>query len=76
MMESLNIGTDRPAALLKKRPWHRSLRMSFAKFLKTLFLQNTSKLLLLKNISAKYINSLIMKVKTLFQTFILNIWFL
>ena len=32
----------RPATLLKKRLWHRCFPVSFAKFLKTLFLQNTS----------------------------------
>ena len=32
----------RPAALLKKRLWHRCFPVNFAKFLRTSFLQNTS----------------------------------
>ena len=32
----------RPAILLKKRPWERCFFVNFAKFLRTLFLQNTS----------------------------------
>ena len=32
----------RPSTLLKKRLWHRSFPMNFMKFLRTLFLQNTS----------------------------------
>ena len=32
----------RPAALLKKRPWHSCFLANFAKFLRTPFLQNTS----------------------------------
>ena len=32
----------RPATLLKKRLWHRCFLMSFVKFLRTPFLQNTS----------------------------------
>ena len=32
----------RPAALLKKRLWHRCFPVNFSKFLRTLFLQNTS----------------------------------
>ena len=31
-----------PAALLKKRLWHRCFPVNFAKFLRTPFLQNTS----------------------------------
>ena len=37
----------RPATLLKKRLWHRCFPMSFAKFLRIPFLQNTSGRLLL-----------------------------
>ena len=32
----------RPATLLKKRLWHRYFPVNFAKFLRKLFLQNTS----------------------------------
>ena len=38
----------RPAALLKKRLWHRCFPVNFAEFLRTPFLHNTSGLLLLK----------------------------
>ena len=38
----------RTATLLKKRPWHRYFPVNFAKFLRTPFLQNTSRRLLLK----------------------------
>ena len=38
----------RPATLLKKRLWHRCFHVNFAKFLRTPFLQNTSRRLLLK----------------------------
>ena len=34
--------------LQKKRPWHRCFPLNFAKFLRTPFLQNTSRRLLLK----------------------------
>ena len=37
----------RLATLLKKRFWHRCFPVNFAKFLRTLFLQNTSRWLLL-----------------------------
>ena len=37
----------RSATLLKKRLWHRCFSVNFAKFLRTLFLQNTSRRLLL-----------------------------
>ena len=37
-----------PATLLKKRLWHSSFPLNFAKFLKTPFLQNTSERLLLQ----------------------------
>ena len=37
----------RPATLFKKGLWHRSFPVNFAKFLRTLFLQNTSGRLLL-----------------------------
>ena len=37
----------RPAALLKKRPWHKCFHVNFAKFLKILFLKNGSERLLL-----------------------------
>ena len=36
-----------PATLLKKRLWHRCLPLNFAKFLRTSFLQSTSRQLLL-----------------------------
>ena len=37
----------RPATLLKKRLWHRCFPVNFVKFLRTPFLRNTSRLLLL-----------------------------
>ena len=37
-----------PATLFKKRLWHMCFPVNFVKFLKTLFLQNTSERLLLK----------------------------
>ena len=37
----------RPATLLKRKSWHRRFTVNFAKFLRTLFLQNTSGRLLL-----------------------------
>ena len=39
---------DAKATLLKKRLWHRSFPVTFVKFLRTPFLQNTSGRLLLK----------------------------
>ena len=39
----------RPAALLKKRHWLRSFPVNFAKLLRTSFLQNTFRRLLLQN---------------------------
>ena len=39
----------RPGTLLKKGLWHRCFPVNFAKFLRTLFLQNTSERLLLIN---------------------------
>ena len=39
----------RPATLLKKKLWHRCFPVNFAKFLRTPFLQNTSRRLLLDN---------------------------
>ena len=46
-----------PATLLKKRlwQWHRYLPVNFAKFLRTLFLQNTSGLLLLCIVTPSYV---------------------
>ena len=41
----------RPATLLKERLWHRCFPVNFAKFLGTLFLQNMSGRLLVKNSS-------------------------
>ena len=38
----------KPANLLKKRPWYRCVPVNFAKFLRTRFLQNTPRRLLLK----------------------------
>ena len=37
-----NVAGLRPATLLKKRLWHRCFPVNFAKFLRALFLQNTS----------------------------------
>ena len=37
----------RPATLLKKRFWYRCFPVNFVKFLRTIFLQNTSERLLL-----------------------------
>ena len=48
-----------PAALLKKRLWHRCFLVNFAKILRTPFLQNTSARLLLGNYSSKYVNFII-----------------
>ena len=50
-MRSLPVGL-RPATLLKKRLWHWCFLVNFVKFLRTVFLQNTSGrlLLALKNI--------------------------
>ena len=42
----------RPAALLKKRLWHRCFLVNFAKFQRTPFLQNTSKRLLLFDVTS------------------------
>ena len=44
MLESLfnKVADLRPATLLKKRLWHKSFPVNFAKFLRTPFLQNTS----------------------------------
>ena len=41
----------RPAALLKKRPWHRSFPVNFAKFLRTPFFTEHLPWLLLKHLS-------------------------
>ena len=49
------------ATLLKKRPWHRCFPVNFAKFLRTLFLQNTSGWLLL------YLPCYPLKIKTYFD---------
>ena len=46
----------RPATLLKKRLWHRVFPVSFAKFLRTSFLQNTSVRLLLKLTKSTFAN--------------------
>ena len=43
----------RPATLFKTRLWHRCFPVNFAKFLRTLFLQNTSGRLLLQQCSAQ-----------------------
>ena len=43
------VGGLSPATLLKKRLWRRCFPVSFAKFLRTLFLQNTMRRLLLQN---------------------------
>ena len=39
--------SQRPANLLKKRLWHRYVRVNFAKFVRTTFLQSTSERLVL-----------------------------
>ena len=43
--------TLKPATLLKKTRWHRCFPVNFAKFLRTSFLQNTPKWLLLLQVS-------------------------
>ena len=43
----------RPATLLKKRLWHRCFPMNFAKFLRTPFLTEHLRWLLLSSVSAK-----------------------
>ena len=45
----------RSATLLKRRPWHRCFPLNFAKFLRTPFLQNTSRWLLLVCKFRKYL---------------------
>ena len=45
----------RPATLLKKRLWHRCFPVYFSKFLRTLFLQSTSRLLLIIHIKKTFI---------------------
>ena len=52
----------RPARLLKKRLWHLCFPLNFAKFIRTLFLQNTSGQLLLKTPSNKNDSTLIWNV--------------
>ena len=44
----------RPATLLKKRLWYRCFPVKFAKFLRTPFLQNTSRRLVLNNKCCNY----------------------
>ena len=51
MSESLVLWFLRPATLLKKRLWYRCFPVNFAKFLRTHCLQNTSWLLLLREVS-------------------------
>ena len=46
-----------PATLLKKRLWHRCFPLNFAKFLRTLCLQNTSDRLLLPIVNNNNNNS-------------------
>ena len=47
LSNSLSDRTSQPAALLKKRFWHRCFPVKFAKFLRTHFFYNTSGRLLL-----------------------------
>ena len=42
-----NVASLRPVTLLKRRLWHRCFPVNFVKFLRTPFLQNTSRRLLL-----------------------------
>ena len=42
----------RPATLLKRRLWHRCFHVNFVKFLRTPFIQNTSRRLLLEKFSS------------------------
>ena len=48
----------RPATLFKKRLWHRCFPANSAKFLRTLFLQNTFGRLLLQNVSQEILLTL------------------
>ena len=48
MTEAATGAVLRPATLLKKRLWHRCFPGNFVKFLRTPFLQNTSRRLLRK----------------------------
>ena len=58
----------RPATLLKKKPWHRCFPVSFAKFLKTSFLSEHLRWLLLKMLFVK-------STRTMFPSRILSIKF-
>ena len=48
----------RPTTLFKRRPWHRCFSVNFVKFLRTAFLQNTYRRLLLHR---KIVNSMLSK---------------
>ena len=47
-LQTWGLNFIRPATLLKKRLWRRCFAVNFTKFLRTLFLQNTPKRLLLE----------------------------
>ena len=61
-----------PATLLKKRLWHRCFAVSFAKFLRTLFSQNTSGQLLLYFPASSYAFSLCLHFKE-FQPMLIKV---
>ena len=63
----------RPASLFKKRLWHRCFPVNFAKFLRTPFLQNTSRQLLL-NWSKLTITSRQCSSETLIRRLQLNLF--
>ena len=71
-----NKNAGRPAALLKKRLWHKCFPVNFVKFFKTPFLQNTSGRLLLEivicwshseNQKWKYINNVFFELHIISQ---------
>ena len=63
----------RPATLLKKRLWNRCFPVNFAKFLRTLFLQNTLRRLLLYCFHT-FIHLLLRKVKVWYWSSVLSIF--
>ena len=58
-----HVNFTRPATLLKKKLWYRYFPVNFAKFLRILFLQNTSGRLLLNK--EAFLNSHLIKVSKL-----------
>ena len=62
-----NVAAMRPATLLKKRLWHWYFPVNFAKFLRTLFLQNTSGRLLPHSIKHLWYKSFFPKIVTNFK---------